>query len=134
MEIQNLNSAVQSVMAERDDVLAAYIYGSMVEGNYHEKSDIDIAILMSESSEGMVELEIASEIEEFLETSRDIDVRLLNGSDLRFKHQVLKNGERIYTGDSQKVIEFEESFYTEYLDKKPFIEEFDRIRRKRMKT
>lgn len=134
MNRENIEEAVKKAVGDRQEVVAVYLYGSLAEGREHERSDIDLALLMGEQPEGMYELEVASEIYRELEDKTEVDVRILNDSGMRFKHQVLKNGEKIYVRDREKVAEFEEDFYRDYLDKKPLIEQHDRIRRRRMKA
>lgn len=134
MDENRLKAAASDVLSGREDVVAAYLYGSHAEGTAHTGSDIDIALLFDERPDGIPELEIAGSIQEELGTSREIDVRVLNGADLRFTHQVLKNGRRVYVSDPEAAAEFEEEFYRRYLDMKPLIEEHDRIRMERLKA
>lgn len=132
MDTDRIEDAAGTVFAERNDIVAAYLYGSAAEGTEHADSDIDIAVLFEQPPDDLPELDIAQELAAELDTPREIDVRVLNDAGLRFTHQVLKHGTQIYTCDEDAAVEFEEEFYRRYLDMKPLIEEHDRIRMERM--
>ncbi len=112
--------------------MAAYVFGSYAKGYERADSDIDIGLLLAHDEEGggLYPERIAGELKDTLKTKRDIDVRILNRGRLRFLHQVL-NGKLVFCRDEKKRIEFETSTIRKYLDFKPFLEEYDRMRKER---
>lgn len=112
-------------------VIAAYLYGSVARDQHHADSDIDIAVLF-EDDEGMPELDLAQQLQDALQLDREVDVRSLNSASVRFQHRVLKEGRRVYTGDREAMVRFEEGVSRRYLDMKPLQDRFDAIREARL--
>lgn len=75
------------------------------------------------------ESEIALEIERAI--GRNVDVRVVNGAPIRFINQVLKYGKLIFAKDDKQRVKFETMAIDKYLDFKPFLSEYDRMRNKR---
>jgi len=124
---------IQAAFSSHDEIVAAYLFGSYAEGNTRSDSDIDIGLLLSDNSNvgAMYPVHIAGELEDAADTKREIDVRILNNGTLRFLHQVLK-GKLIFCRDDKKRVEFETSTIDQYLDFKPFLDDYDRMRKKRL--
>lgn len=61
-----------------------------------------------------------------------VDLRILNGSTIRFKSQVIKHGKLIYSRNEKKRIEFETSSLAQYYDFKPYYEVYDTARKARL--
>jgi len=112
-------------------VIVAYMYGSVARGDHHDDSDIDIAVLFEET-EGMPELDLAKEIQYELAVDSEVDVRSLNSASVRFQYRVLKEGQRVYIGDQEAMVRFEEQVSRRYLDMKPLQDRFDAIREARL--
>ena len=124
---------IRQILSEHDEIVAAYIFGSYARGHARADSDIDIGILLEADmgGSGMYPARIAGELKEACKTKHDIDVRILNRGSLRFLHQVLK-GKLIFSRDEKKRIDFETSTILGYLDFKPLLEEYDRMRKQRL--
>lgn len=124
---------ISRTLSAHDEIVAAYVFGSYAKGYERPDSDLDIGLLLTHDEEGggLYPERIAGELKDALQTKRDIDVRILNRGTLRFLHQVL-NGRLIFCRDDKKRIEFETSTIRKYLDFKPFLEEYDRMRKERI--
>ncbi|OGC00909.1 nucleotidyltransferase [candidate division KSB1 bacterium RBG_16_48_16] len=80
------------------DVQKAYLFGSYVNGRYHEDSDIDLAIIMSDFSNSFF-----TRIE-LMKMSRKFDIRIephpIEASEFNatnpFANEILSKGIRIY--------------------------------------
>ena len=76
-------------MEEDPEILFAYIFGSYAKGTQKESSDIDVAVYLRDEStlerEPLYPSRPAINIERALAEKRTIDVRVLNGSTLRFR-------------------------------------------------
>ncbi len=75
---------------------------------------------------------LAIKIERALDKKKTVDVRILNGSTLRFRSQVLRFGKLLHSKDEKKRIEFETSSLLQYYDFKPHLEMYDAARRVRL--
>jgi hypothetical protein len=80
------------------------------------KSDIDIAVLLSETPKKLLEyyLYLVNRISEIL--GNNVDLIILNTSPPLLKHQVIKHGKIIYSQNEEARITFEARAQSEYLD------------------
>ncbi len=124
---------MQNVFSGHDEIVAAYLFGSYAEGYARDDSDIDIGLLLSDNSNlgAMYPVHVAGELEDAAGTKREMDVRILNNGTLRFLHQVLK-GRLLFCRDDKKRVDFETSAIDRYLDFKPFLDDYDRMRKERL--
>jgi predicted nucleotidyltransferase len=124
------------VLEKEADVLFAYLFGSYAKGTQDEKSDIDIAVYLKNQSilekDPLYPSRLAIKIENTLEKKKIVDVRILNGSTLRFRSQVLRYGKLLQSKDEKKRIEFETSSLLQYYDFKPHLEMYDAARKVRL--
>ena len=124
------------VLAEESDILFAFLFGSYAKGTQDEKSDIDIAVYLKDESilerVPLYPSRLAIKIERALDKKKTVDVRILNGSTLRFRSQVLRFGKLLHSKDEKKRIEFETSSLLQYYDFKPHLEMYDAARRVRL--
>jgi len=97
-------------------ILAAYLFGSYVRGNAIAKSDIDVAVLLSEIPGRILEfyLHLINEISQVF--AGDVDLVILNTAPPTLKHQAIKFGNLVYCRDEKSRIEFEARAEDEYLD------------------
>jgi hypothetical protein len=124
---------MRQILSTHDEIVAAYLFGSYAKGHARSDSDIDVGLLLSDNVQFGVlyPVQVARELKDGCQIRQDIDVRILNKGTLRFLHQVLK-GKLLFSRDDKKRIEFETSAIDRYLDFKPFLEEYDRMRKERL--
>lgn len=126
---------ISKVLEKEPDIVFAYLFGSYAKGIQDEKSDIDIAIYLKDEKllekDPLYPSRIAIKIERGLAGKKTLDVRVLNGSTLRFKNQVLRHGKLLFSRDEKKRIEFETSSLDQYFDFKPHLERYDAARKVR---
>lgn len=124
------------VLSEESDILFAFLFGSYAKGTQDEKSDIDIAVYLKDESIleriPLYPSRLAIKIERALDKKKKVDVRILNGSTLRFRSQVLRFGKLLHSKDEKKRIEFETSSLLQYYDFKPHLEMYDAARKVRL--
>ena len=127
---------ITRVLEKDYEVLFAYLFGSYAKGIQDEKSDIDIAIYLKDENilekDPLYPSRLAIKLEKALVEKKKVDVRVLNGSNLRFKSQVLRYGKLLHSKDEKKRIEFETSSLAQYYDFKPHLEMYDAARRARL--
>ncbi|PXF57951.1 MAG: hypothetical protein C4B59_14185 [Candidatus Methanogaster sp.] len=134
--VKNLIESLKSVISGHDEVIAAYLYGSAVQGGagMRADSDIDVGILLADDTapDYRYAVRMAGEIQSKCHLTRDVDLRVLNRRPVRFLNQILRYGELVFVRDEKKRVEFETGVLKEYLDFKPFLRVYDRMRRRRL--
>lgn len=127
--------SIIKILENERDILFAYLFGSYAKGTQNEKSDIDVAVYLTDESilekDPLYPSRLAIKIENAL-VKEKVDVRILNGSTLRFRNQVLMHGKLLYSKDEKKRIEFETSSLAHYYDFKFHIDMYDAARRVRL--
>jgi hypothetical protein len=132
MNIEELKKVITEVLAEREEIIVSYLYGSVLYSDSHK--DIDIGLLIRDDFKPklMYEAKIAGKLEKKLintfREAKPVDVRILNDKPLRFLFSMLKNSNIIYSSDETKRIQFEAKIMKEYLDIKPHFEIYDNMR------
>ncbi len=93
----------------------AYLYGSIVSDRFTEKSDIDVAVYLKRTPQNIHEQwEFMSDLNKnFI---RNIDVVLLNNSDIIITMQILAKGELIVNNNPRHLIEFKTKALSQYPD------------------
>jgi predicted nucleotidyltransferase len=102
------------------DLVAAYLFGSLVKGRAHPRSDVDIAILLIPmDSEAAFDRRLR--LMECLRpyADREVDVIVLNTAPPLLQHQVIKHGRLLYERDRLARAEFEVRAGKVYADLKP---------------
>ena len=129
-KMQELIKASRNILSKRNEIIAAYLYGSFLKSDSY--NDIDIGLLLDENFKppALYEARIAGEFEREFKR-QNFDVRILNRRPVRFLFSILRNSKLIYCRDERKRIEFESRVMREYLDIKPHHELYERMRRVR---
>lgn len=112
-----------------NQVVAAYLFGSLAAGTETPLSDVDIAFLFEQNLNPDMMQKLESQLY-FQLTSKfrteEIDLVNLNQAPLSICYGVLKNSQRIYYSDKAKTVDFENETVLKYLDFKPYREEMQR--------
>lgn len=126
-KLQNKTTkTLETVFNKENKVLIAYLFGSYARGVETTKSDIDIAILLSENPPKMLEyyLHLINELSKVL--NNEVDLIILNTAPPLLKHQIIKHGKLVYCKDEKARIEFETRTHGEYLDFSIAIARYDK--------
>jgi predicted nucleotidyltransferase len=110
--------------ANREDVVAAYLFGSIARGEGRESSDADVAMLLRDGRpEVIADFDRVFEIQEELagRLGRDVDVVVMNDAPLDLLHRVLRDGVRLLDRDPLERMEFELQARTQYFDFLPIL-------------
>ncbi|HDN74358.1 hypothetical protein B5M47_03610 [candidate division CPR3 bacterium 4484_211] len=121
---------IQKALAKHPNVLAGYLTGSQAMGYAGPESDVDIAILLKDPKEAQksytkVYLEFYNLLAEFAESTldeRDLDLVFLQTLPVQHQYHALHEGKRIYTANSERVLNYEEYIYNQYADLKPYFD------------
>jgi len=111
-------------LLDKYEVIAAYFFGSRVEGTSTEDSDYDFAILVDNNYNKAEINNLLMELEEEVASllQKEVDVVLLNTATIEFKFLIINRGKLIYSGDEEKRTDFEDVVIRDYLDFKPVLE------------
>jgi predicted nucleotidyltransferase len=128
--IEKLREIAEEELTELENIVTAYLYGSVARGDQHKHSDIDIGVLFEEKPEWRETVEIKSALEK--EFDRKIEVEALNQDNPRFLHKVISEGKVLYEKNPEKRVDFEVNVARQYQDLKPSIYQYWKERRKRL--
>jgi len=107
-------------LATQPDVVAAYLFGSHATGKARPQSDVDVAVLLSQT-DGFERFErrlrLMRDVEEAI--GRRADVVILNDAPPLLTHRVLKEGNLIFEHDQAARVEFEVRVGQVYTDLAP---------------
>ncbi len=135
MKIEDIREAFKKTFSDKSEIIAAYLYGSILNSEFFEDVDIGILINNDYRPETLYEAKLAGELEKLLRnkfnTSKPIDVQVFNKKPLRFLFSVLKNARILYSKDDLQRALFEAKILKEYIDIKPHHELYDKMRRLR---
>lgn len=107
---------LEILFSRESRVLVAYLFGSYARGIQTGKSDIDVAVLLSDIPGRMLgyHLHLANELSQVL--GGEADLVFLNKAPPLLIHQVIKHGKLVYCRDEKSRIQFEARSEGEYLD------------------
>jgi len=121
-----------SIFEDEKNILVAYLFGSYARGYETVQSDVDIAVLLSEVPEKLLEyyLHLERKLAETLE--KDVDLVFLNDAPPLLKYQVIKYGRLLFCRDERMRVTFEAKSLCEYLDFSRALKRYDECFMKRI--
>ncbi len=128
---------IKNYLYSRNEVAVGYIFGSYSAGRVRSKSDIDIAVLFSDTVDsrgyGHIKLSIINDLIELLSFDR-IDVVVLNIAPPLLAHEVIKKGTLLFSKDDAKRINYTATATIRYLDTIYLREAQDRILHEKIRS
>jgi predicted nucleotidyltransferase len=120
---------------DRDEVVAASLFGSQAGGGAGRLSDVDVAVWTRPdlSSERLSELrlELADAAAKALDTG-EVDLVVLNAAPALLRHRAIRDGERFLERSRSERVRLETASLLEFFDTAPLREALDAARRKRL--
>ena len=116
----SLVSRLTDALAAREDVAAAWLFGSQVTGRVRSSSDVDVGVLLvGEPEPGLAGYRF--DLAEDLTTAcgRKVDLVVLDRASADLVHRVLRDGVLLVDRDRSRRIAFETRRRAEYLDLGP---------------
>jgi len=110
---------------EAEDVVAAYLFGSVARGAARPDSDVDVAVLHRGRADGSLAstpLRLEERLERVL--GRTVQVVSLNSAPADFVHRVLRDGAFLLDRDPSFRIRFEVGRRNEYFDLLPILRRY----------
>lgn len=114
IEKQTLKS-ITNTLKRHPEIILAYLFGSQAKGMARQDSDIDIALLIDESSVKQSRLRFQIDLAAELGNDR-IDLVILNHAPPLLQHQVIKHGVKLFSRDKATTVDFVFKAITRYLD------------------
>ncbi len=124
-EKEKVQKTLSAFFKKRDEVLLAYLFGSVAEDKQNKLSDLDIAVLVEGDKLGKLDeqpfgyqVSAMTDLISLLKTN-DVDLVILNYATPLLSHEVIKYGEVIFCRDEEMRIQFEVRTLQQYIDTKP---------------
>jgi len=125
MKIQTLEGVTEKVaelLSQHQEVLAAYVFGSVATGRARPDSDVDIAVLVDiaalPNDPFQYRLSLMADVRSVLKT-RDVDVVILNQAPPALAQNVISKGRLIFERSRSARIRFQIRTLNEFLDTQP---------------
>lgn len=107
-------------------VVTAYLFGSRATGRVHTHSDYDLAVLFGayhpKKHNLALRLALAEEFSQRL--GEQVDLVFLQGAPVLLRYEIITTGRVIHCVDDGFRTDFEDIVYRDYLDFKPFMDQF----------
>jgi predicted nucleotidyltransferase len=113
-----------ATLSQQEDVVAAYLFGSVARGRTHPASDVDVAVLLDPELPAMEQVERQLDLMAALDAmaDRQVQITLLNRAPPVLIYQVLRDGVLLCERHPHERIAFEVHAIRIYLDLKPMLE------------
>jgi uncharacterized protein len=129
MDLATVLGPLQAFFPMREDVVAAYLFGSVARGTAGPRSDVDIGILLASGQPkdlGAIGAVTSMHDELGALLRREVDLVVLNGASPDLLHRVLRDGVLLFERDHERRIEFEVQARNHYFDMLPTIDLYRR--------
>ncbi|MFH7321134.1 nucleotidyltransferase domain-containing protein [Desulfurivibrio sp. D14AmB] len=99
---------LQPVFAQRNEISAAYLFGSAAKGRLRPGSDVDIALLLAREPRALTRKALLDSLLPALGRilRRDVHFLFLNNASYLARAQVFNNGELLYVRDRKELARF----------------------------
>ena len=112
-QFQNVSDSIKNALS--NDIEFALLFGSVVTDRFTPESDIDVGIYCKKQNVSFEErLNLKDRLESV--TTREIDLVLLNSSDIIITMQILANGKLIVNNNPGLFMLFKSQKISEYID------------------
>jgi len=128
MDPRTIETRLRTVLSSADDnVLAAYLFGSVARGSANDASDVDVGILLREAPAGRLnDLPLSLEGELERELGWIVQVVVLNDAPPDLVHRVMRDGRLLLDRDPSARIRFEVRLRGLYFDLLPVLNRYRR--------
>jgi len=113
------------------DVVAVYLYGSTARGDGREGSDVDVGAFLEGGKKVLISwppTEVVLEERLSRSTGLPVEVHVLNSAPLELLGRVLEQGVLVFSGDEVARVRLEVAIRGQYLDFKPRLAQFHKMR------
>lgn len=106
------------------NVVAAYLFGSQIEGTSDPMSDVDMGVIFGTWEISLNDLLILQDDLQRLFGATPVDLVLLEKANMTVAFRAISQGEIIYSANDQLRTDFEEKVFRNYHDFAPFLNKF----------
>lgn len=110
---EQLQVAIDEILNAFPRAVAVYRFGSFGTQYQRKESDLDLAILISESVDSLKLWNLAQGIASKINT--DVEIINLFDASTVFRHQIVTTGTRVYCSDTKKADSVENNYISMYL-------------------
>lgn len=125
---KGLEHIEESLKPYKSEIVCVLLFGSLARGQVGPLSDVDIAVLfehdISQSRLAELENELYKIISGIIGTD-ELDLVTMNQAPLRIRYNILHERKILLCNDSEVFADFYFNTVREYLDFKPFMDEFN---------
>ena len=125
LNIENKIEDLKRYFSKQPDILWVWIVGSYGTKYQREDSDIDFAILFDRDIDDLEELKFACDITEILNIE-NIDTINLRKAPITLQFKAIKDGRNLYEADYIKICDYIEYVIDNYVDRKYYLDKFER--------
>ena len=121
-----LSDRIRDSLRQEEDILFAYLYGSVVYDPTLIGGDIDISVYIKPSNmENYLKMEskLTALLVSRLQTDK-IDLRILNVLPLVHQYAILKDGILVFSRDEEQRVDFETDVMIRFFELKPYLDEY----------
>lgn len=125
MDRATIERTIEKHLRDREEVVAAWLFGSQARGTARADSDVDVAVLLRDGApRSLADLQALDAIGAELETALqcEVDVIACNGAAPDLMHRVLRDGVLVHERDHERRIRFEVAARNEYWDLLPILD------------
>lgn len=114
MDLAQLESRLEPVLRRHPSVLLAYVFGSAARGDTHAGSDLDLAVLLTDTSLTAYR-SLWADIHDVL-APQPFDLVTLNGADPVLAFEVISEGKVLHSRSDEELNDFERKTWHRYQD------------------
>ncbi len=126
--VERLRASIAEALADRAEVLEAYLFGSYAAGRAQQHSDIDVAVYVDEVSLHEGPYGYAADLTSILMAAlgtNDVDLVVLNSAPPLLYHRVLRDGVRLVSRNLKATTTREGRALSRYCDYLPQLDKID---------
>jgi len=113
--------------SKKPEVATVYLYGSYARGDAKIDSDIDLAVLVTDTRKykgsGIPQVVFALDLSKI--TGKKVEVQDLTACSVEFAHRVLSEGKLLTSNNEKDRVNFQTSTVRKYFDLKPILDEYN---------
>jgi hypothetical protein len=118
--VDDLQDTLRAVVERHQEVLVAYLFGSVARGTSGPLSDVDVAVLLSDGVDPFAaQLDLMGDIASAIR-SDEVDVVVLNTAPVSLAYRVLRDGVLLLSRNDVARIRHRVGVIDRYLDMEPF--------------
>ena len=113
--------------SKKPEVATVYLYGSYARGDAKIDSDIDLAVLVTDTRKykgsGIPQVVFALDLSKI--AGKKVEVQDLTACSVEFAHRVLSEGKLLTSNNEKDRVNFQTSTVRKYFDLKPILDEYN---------